>query len=365
MSIISIVPRLPPAIDGVGDYALRLAQQLHQDFHINTHFIVGDANWHSDTTIEGFTVSSVDSRSIETLLAALMNAPTFTTILLHYVGHGYAQRGCPFWLVNALEQWKVSHPQVRLVTMFHELYAVGVPWKYDFWLSLAQQNLAARIARLSDRCLTSGQRYATALHRLSQGKHMQVPTLPIFSNVGEPQPILPLANRQPRLVIFGQYHTKVRVYRECLSSLAAICQTLNLKEIWDLGPATGLSPAAIQTIPVVEVGLLSAADISEILSTSAVGFLHYDPRRLAKSGVFAAYCAHGLLPVNHQPSVHAMDGLEPGINYWSATTHSMLSSSANLPQTIADNAFAWYQTHSLATQAQQFADCLLDTRIAA
>lgn len=364
MSIISIVPRLPPAIDGVGDYALRLAQQLYQDFQINTHFIVGDANWHGDTTIEGFTASSVDSRSVEALVAALTDASA-TTVLLHYVGHGYANRGCPVWLVNALEQWKLSYPQARVVTMFHELYAVGVPWKYDFWLSLIQQNLAARVACLSDRCLTSGQRYATALHRLSQGKHVQVPTLPIFSNVGEPEPVLPLVKRQPRLVIFGQYHTKVRVYRECLSSLAATCQSLNLKEIWDLGPATGLNPASIQTIPVVEVGARSAADISEILSTSAAGFLHYDPRRLAKSGVFAAYCAHGLLPINHQPSGQVMDGLEPGIHYWAVTTQSTPSSSANLPQAIADNAFAWYQTHSLATQAQQFADCLLNTRIAA
>ena len=363
MPIISIVPRLPPAIDGVGDYALRLAHQLHQDFHINTHFVVGDANWRGDTTIEGFTATSVSSRSAAALVAALMDAPT-TTILLHYVGHGYAKRGCPFWLVNALEQRKRTHP-TRLVTMFHELYAVGVPWKYDFWLSLAQQNLAARVTRLSDRCLTSTQRYAKTLDRLSNGKHHQVPTLPIFSNVGEPSQVKPIAERYSRLVIFGQHHTKVRVYRECLSSLEVICRTLNLTEIWDLGPATGITPAAIQTVPVMEMGSRSPTEISKILATSAAGFLHYDPSRLAKSGVFAAYCAHGLLPINYQPQSRPIDGLEPGHHYWVPTNDSSMFNATSRTQAIADNAFAWYQTHNLATQAQQFADCLLNNRIVA
>jgi hypothetical protein len=36
-----IIPRLPPAIDGVGDYALSLARQLRHDYDIDTHFIIG------------------------------------------------------------------------------------------------------------------------------------------------------------------------------------------------------------------------------------------------------------------------------------------------------------------------------------
>ncbi len=42
-TVIAIVPRLPPAIDGVGDYALNLARQLRKDFNIHTHFIVGNS----------------------------------------------------------------------------------------------------------------------------------------------------------------------------------------------------------------------------------------------------------------------------------------------------------------------------------
>ena len=45
LATIISVPRLPPAIDGVGDYALNLARQLRKDFNIQTHFIVGNSTW--------------------------------------------------------------------------------------------------------------------------------------------------------------------------------------------------------------------------------------------------------------------------------------------------------------------------------
>ena len=34
-TITAIVPRLPPAIDGVGDYTLNLARQLRKDFNMD------------------------------------------------------------------------------------------------------------------------------------------------------------------------------------------------------------------------------------------------------------------------------------------------------------------------------------------
>jgi hypothetical protein len=67
--------------------------------------------------------------------------------------------------------------------MFHELYAFGPPWTSSFWLSALQKNLAMRLARLSDRILTSRQNYAKSLYDLSSGKHTQIPTLPVFSTL--------------------------------------------------------------------------------------------------------------------------------------------------------------------------------------
>jgi hypothetical protein len=41
-TLISIVPRLAPVIDGVGGYALNLACQLRKDLNIHTYLIFSD-----------------------------------------------------------------------------------------------------------------------------------------------------------------------------------------------------------------------------------------------------------------------------------------------------------------------------------
>ena len=352
-SILSIVPNLPPTISGVGDYALCLAQQLYQDFGIKTHFIVGDCNWQNTGTIGDFPIEKLNDRSASTLQAALLNHLPTTPVLLHYVNYGYAKRGCPWWLIEALEQWKKQTPNAQLVTMFHELIATEPPWRSGFWLSPVHRHLASQTACLSDRCITSAEQYAKTLQTLSQQKHVDILSLPVFSGIAEPQTVLPLSARKKRLVIFGQAGNRRRVYRHSQSVLHQICQRLQIEEILDIGVPTGLKLSAIGTVPIVALGKRPTAEISEILSTSIAGFLHYYSGRLAKSTIFAAYCAHGLLPICHRPHPDS-DGLQAGQQYW---TLDLGVSSSNALQTVADSGYAWYQTHQLSTQAETFADC--------
>jgi hypothetical protein len=70
--------------------------------------------------------------------------------------------------------------------------------------------------------------------------------------------------------------------------------------------------------------------VSRLLLDSFAGFLAYPSAFLGKSTIFAAYCAHGLLPV--QPGEKA----EPGV-----------------AQERATSAREWYLRHSLARQADQ------------
>src|SRR5438132_6506179 len=102
MDLIQIVPRLPPAIDGLGDYAFYLAKQLRDDCEINSHFIVGNPQWEIEQPI-GFSVQRVGERSSACLREVLQSSRnSISSVLLHYVGYGYAKRGCPFWLIRAL-----------------------------------------------------------------------------------------------------------------------------------------------------------------------------------------------------------------------------------------------------------------------
>jgi hypothetical protein len=82
------------------------------------------------------------------------------------------------------------------------------------------------------------------------------------------------------------------------AELELTCQLLGIEEIWDVGPSTSLTLSTVNGVPVVQLGQRSAAEISGFLLNSLAGFFDYNPDYLAKSGIFAAYCAHGLLPVS-------------------------------------------------------------------
>jgi hypothetical protein len=362
-SVTCIIPRLPPAIDGVGDYALNLAQQLRQDIGIETNFLVGDRSWDRATEI-AFPTSKVSEHSAQALLSLLpSNIQTPTTVLLHYVNYGYAKRGCPVWLVSGLERWRSASPNRTLVTMFHEISASGPILSSAFWLASLQRDLAARLARVSDHCLTSKQLYAEILSDISQGKHTKISTLPVFSNIGEPARVSLLAERHRRLVVFGGRSNRLRVYQDCLKELDLACKLLKIEEIWDIGLPTGLNLPIVNGMPVIEKGQQSALTLSYILLNSLAGFFNYPTDFLAKSTIFAAYCAHSLLPVSPKPGAMPADGIESGKHYWFPDAQATRLNNLAEMQAIADNAYTWYQTHNLSVQAQTFARNLLNTTV--
>lgn len=359
IKIIQIVPQLPPSINGLGDYALNLARQLWKDYEIETSFVVGDRNWKGAGEIEGFLISQINDCSPDALLTLLSSDRT-SPIVLHYVGYGYAKKGCPMWLVNGLQQWKTLFPQQSLVTMFHEISASGPFWTSAFWLSPLQNNLAGRLAQISDRCLTSKQLYAEILTNLSRGKHHQIPILPVFSNIGEPDKVLPLSERQQRLVVFGSVANRARVYQQSQAVLKYVCHRLNIQEILDVGTPTGVNLSSICEVPILEMGEQPAKKVSDILADSIAGFSDYNPDFLAKSSIFASYCAHQVLPINVKGSASVVDGIKPGKHYWVPNPQSNELGDELNAQEIADNAYFWYQNHNLSFHGKTFASCLLE-----
>ena len=356
--ITAIVPRLPPAVDGLGDYGLNLARQLRQDFGLVTEFIVGDPTWAGEASVDGFIVKQVAAQSVAALLDLLPRQQVSTTVLLHYVGYGYAKRGSPVWLVEGLEGWRKVASNRCLVTMFHEIYAFGAIWTSQFWTSPLQKSLAARLALLSDSCLTSKQGYAEKLYQLSRGKHVAIPTLPVFSTVGEPSQVLPLIERPRRLVVFGNRGPRSRVYQRSRLALERTCRELEIEEIVDIGPSVGFELEPINGITVTHLGVKSDPEISSLLSSSVVGFFDYATEYLAKSTIFAAYCAHRVIPVGVFYEGLNVDGLEAGKHYWLGDRYA---GSMNLleGQVVADNAYAWYQNHNLSANARAFATCMM------
>ena len=359
MVILQIVPQLPPSIDGVGDHGLNLARQMRADFGVQTQFVVGNPKWNGEPLIDGFPIHCLKQRSADELhrVISQLGAPP-ASVLLHYVGYGYQVRGCPTWLINGLQHWRGQHRPNQLVTMFHEISASGPPWTSAFWLAAWQRHLAGRLTRLSDSSLTSKQYYAQILDQLRHPDQPAITCLPVYSNVGEPTQIRPFAQRMRRLVVFGSRTNRLRVYEEDLMALKQTCQALKIIEICDVGAPTGLPFPELLEIPVMEKGVVPAVTMSDILQDAIAGFLSSPPPDyLAKSGVFAAFCAYGLTPILTTASSTPIDDLMAGTHYW--TTNSNLGNlSLERAQAIATHAHKWYQSHSLPIQAQIFVEQL-------
>jgi hypothetical protein len=354
VKIIQIVPRLPPEVDGLGDYALNLARQFRKYFGIESHFIACYSNYYTGGTIEGFKVTYLKEHSATLLLSELIKSESTHAILVHYVGYGYAKRGAPIWLIQGLQKWRNYNQRVRLLTMFHEIYAKGPIWTSSFWLSPLQKYLAARLARLSNVCFTSRQGYAGILSTLNGSRCNPIITLPVFSNIGEPEEIpLLLKNRKRRIIIFGGRGNRLRVYEKSIADLERVCRSLEIEEIIDVGPTISLSSTQVNGIPLTRMGKMATKEVSDLLSNSIVGFFHYDTAFLAKSTIFAAYSAHRLIPISASCGTVQADGLEANTHYWVANSE-MKNLNLAIGQKIADNAYNWYQNHRLAEHVKTF-----------
>lgn len=353
--ITQIVPTLPPAVDGLGDYALNLARQLRRDRGLETHFLIGDPHWEGTAKLEGFACTRLKKRHPNTLRSQLGDRA-----LLHYSGYGYAQRGYPSWLAAGLERWHGKRK--HLVTLFHEVYTYdcGPPWTSSFWLSPLQKHLATRLVRLSDRALTTRQGYAQLLHALRAGKQKEIPIYPVFSSIGEPAELPALAQRDRRLIIFGHRNTRSLAYEQFGSVLQRICQGLEIEAIYDIGKPLPHQSSSLHGVPIVEMGVTPAPQVSQLMLSAIAGFLCFPPPEyLAKSTIFAAYCAHGLIPILASASPVPVDGLEASKHYWPADA-KIGKLSLDIGSAIARRANAWYQHHCLSRQATVLANLLRD-----
>ena len=350
--LVQLVPTLPPAVSGVGDYATLLARELLAYHRVGTRFVVGDPGWRPGADADApFPAAAVPARSARALLGALGGPGT---VLLHYVSYGYAPRGCPFWLVDALERWRRAGPGRRLVVIFHEVYASGPPWGSAFWTSPFQRRLAARLARLADaRRITT----TISLHELRgtlrRAEKSRLPTAvaPVFSNLGEPAHLSPPAARERQVVVFGSPLWREAAYTGGgAAALGAFCARHGIGRVVDVGtPLAGGAPR-LAGVEVEAAGVLPAPAAGALFARSLAGYFHYPAPHLGKSGIFAAYCAHGLVPVTYAANRAAADGLRAGLHYLAGDADDQPPLDA-----VAAAAAAWYGEHRLEVHARDVA----------
>jgi len=347
--VLQIVPSLPPAVCGVSDHALLLARHLRDEHGIVTTFASIDVE--APDELEGFDVRPL----VRVADAISLVGDGMPRILLHYVNYGYQKRGCPIWLVRGLREWLADAPDRRLVTMFHELYAHdGRPWESSFWTQPLQKAICRNAARISHGAV-SNRRVNHEILRKMRGRR-DVTHFPVFSNMGEPLQLPEFERRDRRLVLFGGQRWRADALTKHLPSIAAACERWNIREIVEIGPGTTTEYNI--GIPWAKRGPLPATEVAAILSSSLLGFVSYRSTELEKSGIFAAYAAHGLVPV--LPDACMLDPTKEviaGTHYLSPSHFSAVHGNALLKE-ITAAVFAWYQNHRSDHQSAVFAELL-------
>ena len=265
------------------------------------------------------------------------------SLILMMTGYEYSKRGTALWLLREMERQR--HKIKKFGVFFHELYAFGPPWQSAFWLSPVQRYVVRRMAEISDFWMTNREESAQWLCRYAGHKPHAV--LPVFSTVGEPQS-LP-ATRKNRLMVFGGAGLRTKTYRTAGRELFQWAKRQSL-EIHDVGsPVTDTQVMDTLTANgVIQHGRLEASQISDLMRDALFGVTAYPVNYMAKSSVFATYCAHGLCPMILSNGKYApADGLLAGQHYLPGVPTGLVD--IDKTHRIGEDAWGWYQSHAVAS----------------
>ena len=289
---------------------------VFRKLHGITSTFVSAAPTNSSTTVDGFEILS----PLRTVSEIIDPQPA---LLLHYVNYGYNPHGVPVWLPSVLRRLQNACGG-RLVTVFHELYAAGSWRQSAFWLRPVQMHIARKVARLSAISIVSNEIQQAQLEQLAPGANVVLQ--PVASNFGEPAlSFAELAERDPhRWIICGGTELVERSLTSFLQNAPLIAAPFSPRELFVVGGVEkegirarlgGQQDIRTHYHPNVEARLAA-----EILSTCAFAWIDYFHQpgvpmaTILKSTAFAAFCAHGVIPVfPHDGSpIHLRQDTLPG-----------------------------------------------------
>lgn len=325
MNILLICSSIEPGRDGVGDYAIRLAQELHALGHkckciaINDCYLFGNllqANQHEDRMRLPQDISWQERTRFVQKLVFEFN-PNF--ISLQYVPNGYSRKGIPLLLPNRLASIRGNF---KWHIMFHELW-IEPKGLYRQLLSILQRHIVTSLyTKLNPLAAhTSNPNYSDKLAHVG----ICLSVLPLFSNIDLVSP-----NNQLRSDLIKKMDFKVNSdqiwifvffgsiypgwdYRSFLERVLNAARLAMKKGVIFISIGKNLGKGAeiwntIQSynknsLKFLRLGELSAPDVSRYLQASDFGVATTPLGLLGKSGSAAAMASHGLTTIVPQVDV--------------------------------------------------------------
>lgn len=285
MSIAVITPRLPPALDGIGDYCYQLWQHWTPD-NRPTNFIVLDSARESQEFWPQ--VNILQTEHNENSLVGTLNSLSVDTVFLQYVGYGYDFNGAPFWLVAALEKWLAQNNNRKLVTMFHESIAGGMPWQRVFWYQGKQKQCINKLLHLSHKIATSCQPNKLSLLRIYNSKPIEIIPLGCSFSVTACKD-----KNWQQLLVFGKEYARlraIRLHKHLLKSLVDKGLINKLVLAGQLSSSTDQTLALVKQVspnlPVSTYYNFPSDAVPQEIQESGLSLMHTQSTHLLKSTSF-------------------------------------------------------------------------------
>jgi hypothetical protein len=353
-TLIHLVPRCAGEPSGVADYALALARALRAYRSVNSVFLSGTPSAHTTPVEDDWRTVCVPRRHARTLANTIQSLSAECSargVVLHFSGYGYQKRGAPVWLAQGLRIWSRRAGRAPLLTIFHELYASGRPWQSAFWLSSLQKQIARSILNLSAAAITPTDLTAKRLSKWRDGSTIKITAMPVFSGVGEPGRGSVPCTRTATAVVFGLAGVEDRLFGIYRSEIERIISALGIEKILDVGPRLSSIPRTFAGTPIISKGFLPQGAVSELFQRTRFGFVAYPLDFIGKSGVFAAYAAHGIVPIVFSEKQGAFDGLQPSQHFLDGLRLRTGVGAEDLAS-MQYELWNWYESHSLKVQAE-------------
>lgn len=290
-----IVPAVPPAFNGLGDYA-RMLHASWPDPKPEWNVVAlnipegAEAAWPGVRFFEAPSGAGFAEKLLE------MGAPV---VALHYVSHGYSPHGIASWLPVELEKWKKASGGT-VVVFFHETLAFSPPWKKPFWRWPASRATLQKLGSLADGALTSNPLYVWRLRTFARLR-IPIQVAPVGPNIPA------LAHAEPhsveggvRVAVFGLPRTRRKTLAKYRPFLEALQNAKRLEGLSLIGASMDekdREAASFITAPIDVLSDGTEEEVSRALARCHVSLVSTPRPMINKSGVFAAACSHRLIPV--------------------------------------------------------------------
>jgi glycosyltransferase involved in cell wall biosynthesis len=307
MRIDLVFPRLPPALDGIGDHTARLAEALSS--RASVRVLTAHSN---PDPIPGVTVESVFScpprYGVLELTSVVQNDPP-DWLFLQFNQFSYGRWGLNPFLPTVLYQIKDRCPEVRLAVMFHEDFMPATTWKNTV-MSTWQRAQFWGLGRLADHVFFSIGPWVQQYR--SWFPETPVDHLPVGSNIprvsAEGEAVrrkLGIEDETVVLGVFGSLHES-RLLSHIRGAARAVRDDTDVLLLY-VGPDGEDFEDAMRGLPVLNAGRLPAGDVSRRFHAMDVYLAPFVDGASTRRGSFLVGLQHGIPSIStHGPLTDSM-----------------------------------------------------------